>query len=142
MANSRILVDINIVLDVVQQREPHYQDSAIILDIIQSKQVVGLLAAHSVTTLFYLISRFKNRKIASQAINELLNYFEIATVDQLVIHKALAWGWTDFEDAVQMAAAIESQANYLITRNPKDFINTAVPVLNPAQFIAVASTFE
>jgi len=68
--------------------------------------------------LFCIINRIRNRETAVTAITSLLEVFTIATVDNAVIRKALTWGWKDFEDAVQMAAAAHINANYLITRNP------------------------
>jgi hypothetical protein len=49
-------------------------------------------------------------------------------------------GWKDFEDAVQMAAAFNAQAQYLITRNPKDFEDRLVRVLQPGDLLALFSS--
>jgi hypothetical protein len=54
-----------------------------------------------------------------------------------VIRQALAWGWPDFEDAVQMATAVQAQADYLITRNPSDFQAGILPVVQPAAFLTL-----
>ena len=80
-----ILVDINIVLDVVERREPFYEESAKILDAVAYEQAIGLLAAHSVTTLFYLINRMQNRTTAVTAITNLLNSFTVAQVNDEII---------------------------------------------------------
>ena len=61
---KRILVDMNVVLDVVQQRQPFYEDSAKVLDAVSNHEVEGYLAAHSITTLFYVVTRFQNRVTA------------------------------------------------------------------------------
>ncbi len=133
----RILIDLNVALDVVQQRPSFYVDSARILDAVVREEVTGLLAAHSITTLFYVIEKWRNRETAVTALASLLDAFTVAPVNDAVIRKALAWGWGDFEDAVQMAAALEMQADYIITRNRQDFETQPIPALNPAGLLAL-----
>lgn len=143
MANTkRILVDINVVLDVVQQRQPFYEASASVLDAVAYKDVEGFLAAHSVTTLFYILVRLQNRATAVSVLQKLLTAFTVAPVDDAIIRDALSWGWQDFEDAVQMATAVHSKLDYLITRNPKDFDTHPIPILQPAQLIAILKSNE
>ena len=101
------------------------------------QEVTGLLAAHSMTTLYYVLSRLRNREAAVAAIAGLLDAFTIAAVDDAVIRKALAWSWSDFEDAVQMAAAVFADVDYLITRNPRDFQEGIVPIVQPGAFLAL-----
>ena len=138
MANKiRVLVDLNVVIDVIQNRQPFYEDSAGVLDAVARREVSGWLAAHSVTTLYYVISRIRNREAAVNAVTGLLESFTVATVDDTVIRKALLLGWTDFEDAVQMAAAVAEGVDYLITRNIKDFQSGPVPVIQPAAFLTL-----
>lgn len=137
MANSvRILVDLNVVIDVIQNRQPFYEDSARVIDAVVRQQASGWLAAHSVTTLFYVISRLRSRETAVTALTGLLDAFTVATVDDAVVRTALSWGWQDFEDAVQMAAAVEADVNYIVTRNPRDFLDGPIPVLQPPSFLA------
>ncbi len=133
----KVLVDLNVVLDVVQQRQPFYVDSANVVDAAARQEVDGLLAAHSLTTLFYLLSRWQNRATAVTALTSLLDAFTIAPVNDAVIRKALAWGWSDFEDAVQMAAALNEQADYLVTRNGQDFETQPVSVITPSGLMAL-----
>ena len=138
MANKpTILVDLNVIVDVIQQRQPFYEESARVVDAVVRGQATGWLAAHSITTLYYVINRVRNRETAVTAITGLLEVFTVAAVDDQVIRRAMAWGWPDFEDAVQMATAVNIQANYLITRNPRDFQAGHIPVVQPAAFLTL-----
>ncbi len=138
MANKlAILVDLNVIEDVVQHRQPFYEESARVLDAVVRRQATGWLAAYSITTLFYVINRLRNRETAVTVVTSLLEVFTVATVDDQVIRQALSWGWSDFEDAVQMAAAANAAADYLITRNPRDFRSGTVPVVQPAAFLTL-----
>lgn len=136
----RVLVDLNVIIDVMQNRQPFYEDSAGVVDAVVRGDVLGWLAAHSITTMFYVISRTRNRETAVQAVTGLLESFTVAKVDDMVIREALLLGWKDFEDAVQMAAADVEGIDYLITRNIKDFQSGQVPVIQPAAFLALLNS--
>ena len=137
VAKTQVLVDLNVIIDVMQNRQPFYEDSAGIVDAVARGEVVGWLAAHSVTTLFYVISRTRNRETAVQAVTGLLDSFAVAKVDDTVFREALVLGWKDFDDAVQMASAGAEGVDYLITRNIKDFQSGPVPVIQPAAFLTL-----
>jgi predicted nucleic acid-binding protein len=133
----RVFLDLNVVLDVLSRREPGYRDSAGVWALIETGAMVGLVAAHSLTTLVYLLSRHAPETTAVAALRDLLSVFSVAAVDQDVILRALQLGWRDFEDAVQMAAAEQAGADYLVTRNVGDFISGLVPVIQPAELLAL-----
>jgi predicted nucleic acid-binding protein len=133
----RVLLDVNILLDVLAHREPYYTESARVWAIIESGQLQGLVAAHSITTLFYLLSRHTKPAKAQTVLLDLLKVFSVALVDQNVILEALAMGWQDFKDAVQMSAASKANATYIITRNTKDFEHGPVPAIQPVEFLTL-----
>jgi predicted nucleic acid-binding protein len=140
MMPKRLLLDLNVVLDVLARRQPHYGDSAAVWARVETGQVEGLIAAHSLTTLFYLLSHHVSHIAATRALRDMLSVFSVAAVDGAVINRALDLDWTDFEDAVQMAAAAQAGVDYLVTRNPKDFKVEIVPVILPAEMTALLDT--
>jgi predicted nucleic acid-binding protein len=131
-----VLVDINVILDVLQKREPFYQVSASLLALLETGQANGYIAAHSVTTLYYLLQKGKNAAEARATITSLLQFLKIAPVDQETIEQALNLEYRDFEDAIQMICAMRCKADFLITRNVKDFQPALLPVLQPVEFLA------
>jgi len=130
-----VLIDINVVLDVLQKREPFYATSAGLLAAAETGQVRGFLAAHSITTLFYLVQKSRSAGEARAALTNLLQFIQIAPVDQSTIEQALNLDFRDFEDAVQMIAAMQCKADYLITRNVKDYPVSLLPVMQPVDFL-------
>jgi predicted nucleic acid-binding protein len=130
-----ILVDLNILLDVLQKREPFYETSVGILAAIEARRVQGFVAAHSITTLFYLVQKDKSSAEARAMITSLLQFIKIAPVDQSTIEQALNLDYRDFEDAVQMISALQCKADYLVTRNTKDYQPALLPVVQPVEFI-------
>lgn len=132
-----ILVDLNVILDVVQAREPHYQASANVIDRFASKNEQGVVAAHAVTTIHYLVARYRNRKTADETVNWLLRHFQIATVGDQELRRAQALAWPDFEDAVVAAAAESSECSCIVTRNVKDFKKNPLPAFTPEEYLAL-----
>jgi len=136
MADKYILIDLNILLDMLQKREPFYEAAANLLAAVETGKVVGYVAAHSITTLFYLIQKDRGISEARAMITNLLQFIKIAPVDQATIEQALNLDYSDFEDGVQMMAAVQCKVNYLVTRNVKDYRPALLPVLQPVDFLA------
>ena len=130
-----VLIDLNILLDVLQKREPFYATSAGLLAAVETGRVQGYLAAHSLTTLFYLIQKGKSSSEARATITNLLQFIKIAPVDQSTIEQALNLDYPDFEDAVQMITAVQCKVDCLVTRNVKDYQPTLLPVMQPVEFL-------
>jgi predicted nucleic acid-binding protein len=135
----RVFLDANVVLDVLANREPFIADSAAVLSLAESRKLEGFVAAHTVTTLFYLLRRDLGGTRARDVLMDLLRVVEIVGVDQDRIFQALAMDWDDFEDAVQASCAAKVEADYLLTRDKTGFRGSHVPVLSPAEFLALHS---
>ena len=130
------MIDLNILLDVLQKREPFYDTSANLLAAVETGRVGGYVAAHSITTLFYLIRKDRGMAEAKAVITNLLQFLKIASVDQVTIEQALNLEYPDFEDAVQMMSAVQCKVNCLVTRNVKDYQPALLPVMQPVDYLA------
>jgi hypothetical protein len=65
-----------------------------------------------------------------------LQFIKIAPADQGTIEQALNLDYRDYEDAVQMIAAVQAKVDCLITRNIKDYQPALLSVLQPVDFLA------
>lgn len=135
-AKPVVLLDLNIILDVLQRREPFYAASAQLLAAVETGQVIGYLAAHSVTTLFYLVKKNRSAAEARATITSLLQFLKIAAIEQSTLEQALTLDYRDYEDAVQMICALQHKADFLITRNVRDYDPALLPVVQPADFLS------
>ncbi len=135
----RILIDLNLILDVLQQREPFYPLSARVLASAETGLTEGFVAAHTLTTLFYLIAKEKSPEAARVSLVEMLRFLRVAPVNQETIEQALTRPYGDFEDAVQMTVAVQVGAQYLVTRNVRDYKAGPLPVLKPVELLALLS---
>jgi predicted nucleic acid-binding protein len=118
---KRVLIDANVVLDVLLDRQPHARGSVAVWAAIETGSTEGLLAAHAVTTIHYLIRRELGTARARRIISTMLKVFDVATVDAPVIQLALGLPLADFEDAVTAAAAQFAGCDCIVTRDLKGF---------------------
>ena len=133
----KILVDTHVVLDLLLDRSPFSDSAARIFSLVENSDVEAALCATTVTTIDYLLSRSLPRDAAKKALRRLLELFEIAPVNRSVLEEALQSRMPDFEDAVLSYAANLVGATAIVTRNTKDFRNSPVKALDPAEFLSV-----
>jgi predicted nucleic acid-binding protein len=129
----RLLIDINVLLDVALQR-PEAASSARVLAQC-GKQHEAWLAWHSIATLAYLIERQTSNVTARDFIRDLLGWAQVAATSTQDAVVALDLPLADFEDALQVAAAMACGAQFIITRNERDFKKSPVPALSPDAFL-------
>ncbi|NES96855.1 MAG: PIN domain-containing protein [Desertifilum sp. SIO1I2] len=126
-----VLVDTNILLDFLLQREPFFDDAELLFQAIDSGQVIGYATATTLTDIFY-IARRHTRSIeqARQAVSETLIAMEICPVNRAVVESAFVSDLADFEDAVQVACAVAQGLDAILTRDTQGFLNSSVPALS------------
>ena len=135
----RLLIDTNVLLDVFLERLPWASEGALVLDAIERGQATGYVASHTVTTLYYVIARARDRRIAATAVSDLLGLLTVVPLDTHNFQHALVLGLTDFEDAVQAAASLKIDADYIVTRNEKDFVGAPVTARSAGEVFALLS---
>jgi predicted nucleic acid-binding protein len=127
----RVLVDTNIVLDFLLQREPFLQDAELLFRAIASGQIIGHVTATALTDIFYIARRHtRSVEKARQAVLETLNVMVICPINRAVLESALASDLADFEDAVQIACAIDQELDAISTRDLQGFSTSSITVLS------------
>ncbi len=133
----KITLDLNVVLDVVQNRAPHYQDSAEVLSRARAGEITAVLPGHAVTTLHYILAKAAGATKAGQTVDWLLTHFEIAAADKAIFRRARQLTLADFEDAVVAGIAESAKCDYVVTRNVPDFAGSPVAAVTPTAFLAL-----
>jgi predicted nucleic acid-binding protein len=128
---KKILLDTNVLLDVLLDRQPYVAASAAIWAAVETGILQGMLAAHAVTTIHYLIRKELGNTKADRVVAALLRVFNVAAVDGGVVQAALQLQFSDFEDAVTAAAAKLAGCDFIVTRDPKGFRGSPVRTLTP-----------
>ena len=133
----KVLVDTNVILDALLHRDPFHKDSGAVYDLVEDRKITGCVSSSAMTDIFYLAHKeLKDTGKLYAMIDTLAADFTIVPVLESTIKAALALRWKDFEDAVQFAAARESGAACIITRNMTGYETAAIPCISPAAFIA------
>jgi predicted nucleic acid-binding protein len=132
----KVLVDTNVVLDVLLDRQPFAKSAARIFAFVEESKIEGFLCATTVTTVDYLLGQALAPAKARQALRQLLHLFEIAPVNRPVLEQALQSRISDFEDAVLEQSARLVGADAIATRNVRDFEKSSVTVFDPVDLIA------
>jgi predicted nucleic acid-binding protein len=133
---TAVLLDTNILLDVLLAREPWAAEAARLLDAIAAHEVQGFIASHALTTVYYLVARARDAAAARTAVADLLELLTVVPLEGSDFLRALAMPTADYEDAVQVAAALRVGADVLVTRNPKDFAEAPITLAAAGDVLA------
>lgn len=133
----RLLLDINVLLDVLLQRDPWAEPAASLLTRIERGEAEGFLAGHTLTTIHYVVSRARDQQLAAAAITDLLRFMEVIPVEKVDFSQALVLPMDDFEDAVQAAAALKIGVDYVVTRDEKGFGGLSIPSVNSGEILSL-----
>jgi len=134
-----VLIDTNIAIDVLIQREPFFDYSQLVLLASEQEYINGFISASAITDIYYITNKvLKNDKATRELIKKhLMKTVRIASVDEETIFKALGTGWRDFEDCVQYYVGESISADYIVTRNPEDFACDKISVVTPQKLLDI-----
>ena len=132
----KLLIDGNIILDVLQKREPHYENSAMIWKMCETDLVEGYVSTLTFANLVYVMRKELDAEKINEVLKKLSLIFTFEDLHASDISMAAEMQWDDFEDAIQAATAKRIHADYIITRNVKDFEKSEVMAFTAAEFLA------
>ena len=132
----KILVDTNIILDVLLKREPHNRAAQVIMTKCAEREITGYLAAHSILNIFYVLRKEYSQAERRKFIRNLCEIFRISDLNAEKIMLAIDnEQFSDFEDCLQEECAVAETVDYIVTRNPADFKQSRVKVVEPDGFM-------
>ena len=126
----KILLDTNIIVDNLARRD-EYGESLQILNLCENGFVGGVVTTATVMDVMYIMRKHLRLHEVRDSIQMLLQIVDVVPVLKSDISAALLGGFSDFEDAVQASCAMRVKADYIVTRNAKDFEKSPVPAVPP-----------
>lgn len=133
---TRLFLDTNIVVDLLDRREPFCHDAVRLFSMAYNKQVQLVVSPMTYSTASFLL-----RKHGSEGVRKLLSNFRqlarVSTTDERTVDDSLASQFQDFEDAMQYYTALRANAEIIITRNGKDFKASSLPVMTAGEYLSV-----
>lgn len=131
----KLLIDANILLDVLQKREPHFHDSSLIWKLCETNSAEGYVSSLTIANLVYIMRKELNPEKIEEVLRQLKLIFQFTDLSVSDITKAAEMKWNDFEDAIQSAIAQRIHADCIITRNVRDFRDSRVIAFTPAEYL-------
>lgn len=131
-----LFLDTNVLIDLIDKREPFYNDIAIIASMAENQKFKMSASSLSFVNAVYVISRNIEEKLVLDALKKFRIICDVSNIDEIVIDKSLISNFNDFEDAVQYFSALHHKSDIILTRNKKDFKNSEIPVMTPVEFLA------
>jgi predicted nucleic acid-binding protein len=133
---KRALIDTNVVLDVLFEREDFLEPAKAIWQAVENGQLDGYVSAVTPITVFYVAHRqTKNLKKARQLTAEVLDTFRVCALTESILHSAMNLSTEDYEDAVQIFSAMAEGLDVIVTRDLKDYANSPIRALSPVEFV-------
>lgn len=134
---KKIFIDMDIILDLLLQREPFFSHSLELFRRIESGEIEAYVSALIIWNIYYLVEKYASRKKAHQKVTELRALLKIISVDDKIIDLSLQSDFKDFEDSIQHFAAKSKNITTIITRNKKDYRTGDIILMTASEFLSV-----
>lgn len=133
----RVLIDTNVILDALTGRRPYFDIADKILKLCSDGEIEGYMAAHSIPNMFYILRKDLSENDRREVLLSLCDILTVEGIDGAKILSALKNSkFADLEDCLQDECAVSISAEYIVTRNIKDYANSKIPAILPDQFIS------
>ena len=126
-----LLIDANILLDVLMNRQDFVKDSSMIWKLCETNQAKGYISVLTIANLMYIMRKQLDPETIEKLLVQLKFIFDFTDFGVSDLQRAAEMKWTDFEDAIQSATAERLHADFIITRNVKDFRSSKIMALTP-----------
>jgi predicted nucleic acid-binding protein len=133
--SKKLFLDTNIILDLLGEREPFYTPIAQLATLADQKKVKIIVSPISFATVNYFLAKSEGISNAKEKLRKFKILTEISKIDESIVEKALNSDFEDFEDSLQYFCALDSKCEIFITRNPKDFRRSLIPIMSAEEYL-------
>ena len=133
---KKIFIDANIAIDLMCERYPWFYDAMRLFSLADSGEIKLYCSSLTLATASYVMETRKMNK--GDIIETIAHFCQVCTptsVDANVVQQAIHSSFRDFEDALQYFSAKTVNADIIITRNLKDFIESKIPVMTAEDYL-------
>jgi len=132
----KLLIDTNIILDAMINREPWAEDAQNVILAIAEEKAEGYITASSVTDIYYILFKhIKNRDQVKQALLGLLTVINVFDVNETDCVEAFSVHMSDYEDALLASCGKRHKVDRIVTRNIKDFTGSPIQAVEPHEIL-------
>ncbi len=138
-----LLIDTNVLVDVLQKREPHFHYSSLIWKMCETGKAKGFVSSLSIANIIYVLKKHIPKEKIEYLLKKLSIIFRIVPLTYDELFKASELHWNNFENAVQFVTAQTNDASFIITRNKKDYTDTGkLKAITPEEFFWLLKSFD
>ena len=131
-----VLLDTDVILDFFFDRKPFSDDAAGVLSLCEEREIKGFITSVILSNVYYLLRQNSTHEKVVEKLRQLISITEVLTTDKDAILKALNSNFRDFEDALQnYSAELNGKVDIIITRNIKDYKNSALGIMTPGNYL-------
>ena len=132
----RVLFDTNVIMDFIVERGNFSTHAQKAISICIDRGLDCCIAAHTIPNLHYILRKQLSNAERQDVLLEICKMFTVVGIDAIKLISALQNNdFTDFEDCLQTECARDFRADYIVTRNTRDFIYSDVPAIEPIEFV-------
>ncbi len=131
----KLFIDTNVVLDLLQYREPWIHDTLVLFQLAKEKRVELIVTDLTFVNVVYIAGKNVDKKKLNETLVGLKKFLTIVPIGDACIEQALSGTFADFEDAVQCFAAKREKVDYILSRDEKGFYMSEIPVMNVTEFL-------
>ena len=133
---NKILIDTNVLIDYLLEREPFFEDAKDVILSCADGKVKGCIAAHSIPNMFFILRKDYSEKERREVLLNLCKIFDVEGIDKVKLTLGLInKNFLDFEDCLQMECAKSYGADYIVTRNVSDYVTSEVKAVYPKDYL-------
>lgn len=135
---DKILIDTNVLLDYLLEREPFFEDAKDIILSCTEGNTKGCIAAHSISNMFFILRKDYTIKERREILSSLCTIFDVEGIDKSKLLSGLEnEEFSDFEDCLQMECAKSYGADYIVTRNISDYSASDIKAILPSEYLGL-----
>ena len=131
----KVLIDTNVVIDYLTDHVDFAEAAEMVFDLCEQNELVGILTANTITDIYYIMRKLIGREKTIQNLKLLFSVFETSDIGKSDLLRAIDLEMKDFEDALIAACAKRIKADYILTRNTRDFANSPIHGITPKDFL-------
>lgn len=134
-----VFLDTNVLMDVLLERQPFVAEAQRLWFLAERGKIEGTVSALSFPNVYHVVRRTRGPDMAMKMLKAMRDTFRIVGCDEQIVHQAMDARFADFEDALQYFSALRVNAVCMVSRNPRHFPKSSLPVFTPHDFFSVHS---
>ena len=133
----KVLIDTNVIIDAISERDCDYAPSKNIIRLIVSKEIKGYISTNQITDIYYVLKKYiPNAEARRRVIGSILNTFEVVpALPSFFKHSLNQSKLDDYEDSIVEEVASVNALSFIITNNTKDYKNSKVIAITPKDYL-------